>query len=140
VRRDRSLPATLDPRLAPCGATIATERANILFGCYRSGEANDPAIYAAAVAAVLADYPAEVVRRVTDPRSGLPRRVKWLPTVSEVAAACDVLAAPIRFACDWDARTARQLADRAVRDAQAAAPGPDVDSASNHHNPPRREP
>jgi hypothetical protein len=60
-----------------------------LFGCYRKGEANDPDVYTAAVAAILAEYPPEIVDFVCDPRTGLPRRLKWLPTVAEIAEACE---------------------------------------------------
>lgn len=60
-----------------------------MFGCYRKGDANDPDTYVAAVAAVLAGYDLEVIRKVTDPRFGLPRRLSWMPTVKEVADACD---------------------------------------------------
>lgn len=38
---------------------------------------------------MLAEYPAEVVDYVCDPRTGIPRRLKWLPTVAEIAEACD---------------------------------------------------
>ena len=61
----------------------------LMFGCYRRGDANDPDTYTAAIAAVLAEYPPEVVKAVTDPRTGLPRKVSWLPTVKEVSDACD---------------------------------------------------
>ena len=65
------------------------ERTRLMFGCYRKGDANDPDTYTAAVAAVLAEYPAEVIKAVTDPRTGLPRKVSWLPTVKEISDACD---------------------------------------------------
>ncbi len=60
-----------------------------MFGCYRKSEASDPEIYAAATAAVLSEYSREVVDYVTDPRTGLPSRLKWLPSVFEVREACD---------------------------------------------------
>ena len=63
----------------------------MLFGCYRKGDANDPDTYTAAIAAILAEYPVDVIRDVTDPRVGLPRKLSWLPTVKEVSDACDEL-------------------------------------------------
>lgn len=60
-----------------------------MFGCYRTGDANDPDTYTAAITAVLAEYPIDVICAVTDPRSGLPRKSKWLPSVAELADACD---------------------------------------------------
>jgi hypothetical protein len=67
-------------------ASQASLKAGQLFGCYRKGDANDPDIYVAGVAAVLSEYPAEVVDHVCDPRTGLPRKLKWLPAIAE---ACD---------------------------------------------------
>lgn len=60
-----------------------------MFGCYRKGDANDADTYVAAVAAVLACYSPDVIRRVTDPRSGLPRRLNFMPTVKEVMDECE---------------------------------------------------
>lgn len=42
------------------------------------------------MAAILSEYPQEVVDFVCDPRTGLPRTLKWLPTIAEIAEACDV--------------------------------------------------
>lgn len=60
-----------------------------MFGCYRKGDANDPEIYTAAIAATLAEFDQDVVDFVTDPRTGLPSKLKWLPTVAEVREACE---------------------------------------------------
>ena len=64
-------------------------RARMLLGCYRTGDAADPETYVAAIAAVLSEYPMDVVELVTDPRTGLPSRSTWLPTVAEVRQAAD---------------------------------------------------
>ena len=69
-------------------ALFAAERAAILFGCYRKGDANDPEMYTAAITAILAEYAEEVIQHVTDPRTGLARKTNWLPTVAEVDLAC----------------------------------------------------
>jgi hypothetical protein len=60
-----------------------------MFGCYRKAEASDPEIYAAATAAVLSEYSKEVIDYMTDPRTGLPSKSKWLPSVYEVREACE---------------------------------------------------
>lgn len=78
-----------------CHPETALERVNILLGCYRRGEAENPDIYVAAVAAVLSRFPEEVVRKVTDPVRGLPAKSKWLPSVAEVRAACDEEMSPV---------------------------------------------
>ncbi len=72
-------------------AETAVQRARLLAGCYRKDDAADPETYAGAVAAVLAEFPPDIVRRVTDPRTGLPSRSQWLPTVKEVHDACSEL-------------------------------------------------
>jgi hypothetical protein len=71
-------------------ATIyAASRAKILLGCYRTGDANDPETYVAAITTILARYPEEVITRVTHPATGLPSKKGWLPTVKEVRDACE---------------------------------------------------
>jgi hypothetical protein len=70
-------------------------RAKILLGCYRTGDANDPETYVAAITAILARYPEVVVTAVTHPVSGLPSKKGWLPTVKEVCDACDEAVEPI---------------------------------------------
>jgi hypothetical protein len=85
IGSEPNLPSSIDQHQAQ----YATERTRLMFGCYRKGDANDPDTYTAAIAAVLAEYPAEVIKAVTDPRTGLPRKVSWLPTVKEVSDACD---------------------------------------------------
>jgi len=67
---------------------IALKATAILLGCYRTGEANDPEVYISTVAAVLMRYPEAVVREATG-IDGLPSKLKWLPTVSEVREECD---------------------------------------------------
>jgi hypothetical protein len=74
-----------------CSPSVIGDRTRILIGCFRTGEAADPEVYVTAISAVLAQYPEQVVRDVTDPIIGLPSRSKWLPTVSEVREACEAL-------------------------------------------------
>lgn len=91
-----------------------------MLGCYANARPHDPAIYTAAIAAVLAGYPTEVVMQVTDPREAtcIQRRSKWLPEVAEVAAACDDAMRQIRLAAyleqqrERDARAAESEARR----------------------------
>jgi len=84
-----------------------------MFGCYRKGDANDPETYTAAVAAVLAQYPPDVVTSVTDPRSGLPGRMQWLPTVKEVRDACEAIVQRSAAADERVQQGQRQLETRA---------------------------
>lgn len=92
--------------------TAAKEGARRLLGCYRAGDANDPEVYIAAVVAVLAQYPADVIRAVTEPTTGLPSRLNWLPTVREVTQACEEIEGPRRRTREWEAGARRQIEDR----------------------------
>jgi hypothetical protein len=90
----------------------ATKYAKILLGCYRTGEANDPEVYASAVTHILAQYPEDIMRSVSDPLTGLPSKIEWLPKLKEVLAACEEIAGFRRRMSEWDQRTAQQLAER----------------------------
>ena len=72
----------------------AAERAALLFGCFRTGEANDPGTFVAAITAILARYPEQVITAVTHP-TNLPSKKDWLPTVKEVVDACNEAMEPI---------------------------------------------
>lgn len=95
-------------------AAYALKKAGTMFGCFRKGDANDPEIYVAAIAAVLSEYPESVIDFVTDPRTGLPRTCKFLPQVSEVSDACNAQMAPILAAEARRKRVAQQIAGRAT--------------------------
>lgn len=76
--------------------TEAKKGASRLLGCYRTGDANDPETYIAAVVSVLSRYDVEIMREVTEPATGLPSRLKWLPSISEIREECEMLAARVR--------------------------------------------
>jgi len=38
----------------------------------------------------MSEYPPEVIDYVCDPRTGIARRLKFLPTIAEVASECDI--------------------------------------------------
>jgi hypothetical protein len=61
----------------------------LLLNSYRSGAAADPDTYVSAIVSLLTAYPEQVVCLVTDPRTGIARKIKWLPTVFEVREACE---------------------------------------------------
>lgn len=60
----------------------------MLFASYRAADYADPDGFAVQLAAVLSEFPEEVVRYVTSPMTGIQRRSKWPPTISEVLQAC----------------------------------------------------
>lgn len=93
-------------------AIYAAERARLIFGCYRRGDANDPETYTAAIAAVLAEYPPDIVMRVSDPRTGMASRCQFLPTLKELRNACEEAIAPRRRQLERQCQIAKQLARR----------------------------
>ncbi len=60
-----------------------------LFTSYRLDQFADPDGFKVNIGAVLEQYPNEVIVYVCDPRTGIQRRCKWPPTVSEIVDACD---------------------------------------------------
>lgn len=77
------------------GMSQAVDRARLLIGCYRKSDAGDPEIYARAVIAVLCRYPESVAMAVTEPATGIPAKLKWLPAIAEIVEACELAAEPI---------------------------------------------
>lgn len=86
-------------------------------GCYRKDEVADPQIYSAAVIAVLEEYSDEIVQIVTDPRTGLPSRCQWFPTIKEVRDACEELKDSMAEKYRRDRQLEAQLKDRELYEA-----------------------
>ena len=78
----------------------------MIAGCYRRDEAQNPEMFAAALALILGEYPYAVVDYVADPRTGVITEFPMgLPNVGQIRKFCDVvydrqerLAAPRRVA------------------------------------------
>ena len=74
-------------------------------------------MYVASVAAILADYPADTIRYVTDPRTGIagnPINPNWtgLPDTADVKRACERHYGPMRRAINTEGAIHRQFAER----------------------------
>lgn len=104
--------------------SYAAQRAKLLLGCYRTGDANDPETYVAAITAVLARFPEIVITSVTHPVTGLPSTKSWLPTVKEVLDACAEAVRPI---AENEARLKRIKQQLEMRERQAAGIKPTRD-------------
>jgi hypothetical protein len=68
----------------------------VLFGSYRRGDANDPDAYVAAIAAVLSGYETDLIREVTDPRTGIcatEKYMSFMPNAGELKVYCEGVAA-----------------------------------------------
>lgn len=101
-------------------ATLATQRATIMYACYRRDDAANPEIFLDAAAAILASYPDDCIMWVTDPRTGIPGTLKWPPQPSEVKEACEDYMAPLRRREERELSLKRQLAERAELERQEA--------------------
>lgn len=80
----------------PLRMAYATERAQVLFGSYRRGDANDPDRYVTAIAAVLSSYEPSLIQEVTDPNTGIAATEKFMtfmPNAGELKVYCDAMAA-----------------------------------------------
>jgi hypothetical protein len=93
-----------DERLA-----LAAKRVADMLGFFRQGTAGDPERYVTGIAAMLAQYPENVILLVTDPMRGLPAKLDWLPTLRDVREACEREMEPIRAAQEREARYAETL-------------------------------
>jgi hypothetical protein len=68
---------------------IVARGIQFLFSAYRRDDFSDPEGFVAQLGTILTDFPEEVVNYVTSPKTGLQRRSKWPPTISEVLTACE---------------------------------------------------
>lgn len=62
----------------------------ILFAAYRADQYADAEGFMTSLGAVLEQFPDDVVIYITDPRTGIQRRSKWPPTISEVIDAAEL--------------------------------------------------
>lgn len=100
-----------DRKPDPVEAALAAQN---LIGLYPAREVVDAQRYVAGMTALMAAYPLDFVRRVTNPVTGLPSRLKYLPTLADVREALEVervrrdrIAANARFVIDEAGRRKR---------------------------------
>lgn len=112
--------------------SYAAERARLLLGCYRTGDANDPETYVAAITAILARYPENIITEVTHPATGLPKKKGWLPTVKEVFDACE---AAIEFSANHEARLKRIQEQMEAREREDRGEKPTLQQLRDKYGP-----
>lgn len=59
----------------------------MLLGCYREHGNVDPEVFNEAVLALFMDFHIDAVRTVCNPTTGIPSRLKWLPSIAELKEA-----------------------------------------------------
>lgn len=67
----------------------------MIFSAYRRDDFADPDGFAVQLGAVLEQYPDDVIRFVTSPRTGIQRKAKFPPTIAEIVEMCDAEVARI---------------------------------------------
>lgn len=90
--------------------TDAAKYAARLISFYRKDDVGDPEVFAAGMIAVMGLYPANVLREVVSPTVGIPRRLKFLPSIAEVSEACEAIC--VRIATE-ERKAAQPEPDRA---------------------------
>lgn len=70
-----------------CDPKTASSLAQKLLGFYPAREVNDPEVFARGLTALFAAYHEDFVRKVCNPVTGLPSRLKWLPTIADAKEA-----------------------------------------------------
>ena len=93
-----------------------------MVGCFRSEGAVDPEIFFTAAIATLMRYPVEVARLALDPVDGIPGRLNWVPTISELKTECEKWHYPIRAREAREASIRQQLAERSEHEYQRPEP------------------
>jgi hypothetical protein len=68
---------------------MITKRVAMIFAAYRIADFSDPIGAAALMSSVLEDYPDHCIMFVSDAKTGIQRKSKWPPTLSELVDFCD---------------------------------------------------
>ena len=77
------------PNTSKASPATVSRGIQALFSAYRSADFADPEGFVAQLGGILSEFSDEVVSYVTGPKTGLQRRSKWPPTISEVLEACE---------------------------------------------------
>jgi hypothetical protein len=77
------------PSSSKADPATVSKAIQLLYSAYRRDDFADPEGFVAQLGVILSDFPEEVVTYVTGPKTGLQRRSKWPPTISEVLEACE---------------------------------------------------
>lgn len=92
-----------------------------MYRFYRRSDAFDPEIFSVGAAAVLEEYPRDIVDFVTDVRTGMPSRMKYPPEVKDIRDACNELVEGRKRDHDRQILLRRQFADREAYERELAA-------------------
>jgi hypothetical protein len=107
-----------------CTPSEAAEAVGRLLGLYPGREITDPRTYTQGLTAMLAAYPKDFVKRVCNPVTGLPSRLKFLPTVADLHEALeaektrrDRIAAAAKYVIQQDEKRRKEAREAAAFEA-----------------------
>lgn len=101
-----------DSDLALSREVYCLRAVRVMYACWRKTDAFDPEIFAAGAGAVLAEYSLDIVDLVCDPRTGLPSKLQFPPTIKEIRDSCDSIISIRKEHADRDKRLRAQFAER----------------------------
>lgn len=81
-------------------------------GSFRKDNSSDPEIFARSLIAVLSDYDDDVIEAAIDPRSGLPSKQSFMPTIHELKSALEAIEGPRRKQRQREKQIADQIEER----------------------------
>lgn len=115
----QSLPKITPSRQSSEGSNETSDRraklaryATILVGSFRKDNSSDPEVFARSLIMVLSDYDDDVIEAAIDPRSGLPSKQSFMPTIHEVKAALEAIEEPRRRQRQREKLASEQIAER----------------------------
>lgn len=79
----------LDSDKEPAGLEYAAKAGRSITRVHPKTDVDDFQAYSMAISLIMSEYPRSVLDRVSDPRTGIIRTIKFLPRPAEVAQACD---------------------------------------------------
>lgn len=72
-----------------CEPDWLMDRVAMLFAAYRKADYADPEGFVVQLGFVLEQYPKDIVEIITDPLTGIQRKLKFPPAMAEIVAACE---------------------------------------------------
>src|SRR5262249_32490528 len=106
-------------KILPMSTEEAVRLVKRMMGCYPSLSLHDPQVYVAELVTVLTGYPLDVGAEAIE--KAKKESPKFIPTVPEVAVACEALIKSQRaartYAQQWEEQSRRQLCEREAAEA-----------------------
>lgn len=93
----------------------AIEAVEAIIRCYPHGGNNVADGYIGALATTLGNYPRQVARACSNPKTGIVKTAKFLPTVAEVVKWCDEVTEPLWRMAKREENLVKQIADRELQ-------------------------